>query len=896
MASRSLGTLTLDVIAQVGGFVAGMDKAERSSVKWRKEVEKSAKAVGTAVGAGVATAVTAFTAMMGAAVNSASEISNLAAVANVSVTDFQRMAVGAKTVGIEQDKLADILKDVNDKVGDFLNTGGGGMADFFTQIAPKVGVTAEQFRNLSGSQALGLYVSSLEKAKVSQSEMTFYLEAIASDATALLPLLRNNAAGFREYGDAAEAAGAVMDEKTIWAAKQFGSELTVISQYANSAKIALAAEFMPVLAQLAKDLADTTKEAGGLRSVVHELANDLVEATAVTASLADGTARAFKIAAAVIVSGFSTTMAYLQSIGATANTIMGSVTFGDMSKDFKENADRLTAYAIDHSRTASSVMSEVADAYNKPWSGDVIRDYVKRAREAATELGTIAPPPPGTFTPITPAQQAAAKAAETAAKKLQSQFDTAEEGYKRQIALINTSTDKRKNATEVDKLAFELEEGKLKGLSEAQGKKLEGLAAELDAKKALLKADQDAKKLAALQVNLDEDNRTAKEGLDMELAGAGQGDKSRERFRALLAIEQDYNKQRREMYKEYKEALLAEDPDAEVNYQNETDALDKALKLRLEHQRNFYEQQDEMQGDWLAGVSDAWQNYVDSAADFSEQAGAATESILSDATSSISGSLQGIIKGTESVGDAFGNLAATMANSVLGALTDIAAKWIVVQALKMAGITAETTATVASEATKTTAKLATDAASTASSLTATATVASAQVAAAGTTMTAWLPAALVASVGSFGAAAIVGGTALLAAFALIKGFSGGGYTGAGGVNEPAGVVHKGEVVWSQADIKRFGGVSAVEALRKGKATPKGDLRSAGDSWELPAQVASSSDAAGSNTNVHQVFHVNGDVSPQTVAMIQQGMRQTMSAILQDVGRNGQIMQSIRKKL
>ena len=47
------------------------------------------------------------------------------------------------------------------------------------------------------------------------------------------------------------------------------------------------------------------------------------------------------------------------------------------------------------------------------------------------------------------------------------------------------------------------------------------------------------------------------------------------------------------------------------------------------------------------------------------------------------------------------------------------------------------------------------------------------------------------------------------------GFSGGGYTGLGGVHEEAGVVHKGEVVWSQKDIQRFGGVAAVEALRKG---------------------------------------------------------------------------------
>ena len=48
-------------------------------------------------------------------------------------------------------------------------------------------------------------------------------------------------------------------------------------------------------------------------------------------------------------------------------------------------------------------------------------------------------------------------------------------------------------------------------------------------------------------------------------------------------------------------------------------------------------------------------------------------------------------------------------------------------------------------------------------------------------------------------------------------FSEGGYTGEGGKYQPAGIVHKGEVVWSQADVARAGGVGAVEALRKGYA-------------------------------------------------------------------------------
>lgn len=53
----------------------------------------------------------------------------------------------------------------------------------------------------------------------------------------------------------------------------------------------------------------------------------------------------------------------------------------------------------------------------------------------------------------------------------------------------------------------------------------------------------------------------------------------------------------------------------------------------------------------------------------------------------------------------------------------------------------------------------------------------------------------------------------LIAAQTIAGFSDGGYTGNGLKHTPAGIVHKGEVVWSQEDIKRWGGVSVVESMR-----------------------------------------------------------------------------------
>lgn len=343
--------------------------------------------------------------------------------------------------------------------------------------------------------------------------------------------------------------------------------------------------------------------------------------------------------------------------------------------------------------------------------------------------------------------------------------------------------------------------------------------AELEKSNELVKARlENEAKLKAFTENLNDQIALTRQGYENELAGAGMGDRTKSRLQEQLKLQQDYQKQLSRLTRDYGNKSNPTSADTDL-YNAETAKVKAALATQLEDQKKHYQDLDGLRGQWLTGVSESWQNYVDMSVDYNTQAKDATASILGDTTSSISSSLQGIAKGTETLGSAFVNLGQTMAGSILTALSDIAAKWIVTQTLKMAGIGAETSLVVASEGTKAAAKVAADGVATASSLASIGTVLAANLAAAVETLASWAPAALVASVGSFGAAAAVGGTALLAAYALIKGFSGGGYTGDGAVNTPAGIVHKGEVVWSQADIRRSGGVQAVEAMRTGNISP-----------------------------------------------------------------------------
>jgi len=240
-----------------------LDTDEQSFKKGERGMDglsSSAVRMGAVIGA-------AFSAVQGAAValvanyaNNAKEVENLSRVAGEGFEAFQLYAAGAKTVGVEQDKLADIFKDTNDKIGDFLQTGAGPMADFFEQIGPKVGITADMFKDLSGKDALQLYVDGLEKANLSQAEMTFYMEAIASDATLLLPLLKNGGEGFNAMAEEALAAGAVISESGAKSAKALNTSFAMLQMWITGLGNDIAEELIPTVTEVVDAIRGFIKE------------------------------------------------------------------------------------------------------------------------------------------------------------------------------------------------------------------------------------------------------------------------------------------------------------------------------------------------------------------------------------------------------------------------------------------------------------------------------------------------------------------------------------------------------------------------------------------------------------------------------------------------------------
>lgn len=137
---------------------------------------------------------------------------------------------------------------------------------------------------------------------------------------------------------------------------------------------------------------------------------------------------------------------------------------------------------------------------------------------------------------------------------------------------------------------------------------------------------------------------------------------------------------------------------------------------------------------------------------------------------------------------------------------------------------------------------------------------------------------------------------------LAGGKSEGGWTGSGGKYQPAGIVHKGEVVWSQEDIARAGGVGIVEAMRKGwrgyadggtvgmvGMPPAGALT--GAKFNFVFQNAPPGTSASASPNDEGGFDIEvmlGEVDRYIGGQIAQGSGRTYAGIKQRFGSRDQV--------
>jgi hypothetical protein len=313
MAAASLGRLTLDLAVKLGSFEQGMTQAER---KTKDTTEKMGKAFGgfksqvadalggTQIGsivdsfnakigslkggamvAGAAFAgmavggiAVAFGALSKLAIDTAkadAQLLVLANRANTSAENFQILQHAASGLGVTQDQLGSILADVQEKLGEFSATSGGGAADFFDALKNNTKMTEDQIKSFGktlqgkdGIEAIQILNDKMDELGVTSQERRFIFESLASDLAHLAPIFAENGDLLEKYGDALRDAGVIKSGEALEQSKLLAAQTESVRMRFDGLKSQLAEQMMPALNSLLSHFIDGATKGGQFGGVI----------------------------------------------------------------------------------------------------------------------------------------------------------------------------------------------------------------------------------------------------------------------------------------------------------------------------------------------------------------------------------------------------------------------------------------------------------------------------------------------------------------------------------------------------------------------------------------------------------------------------------------------------
>ena len=313
MATSSLGRLTLDLAVRLSEFTDGMSRAERETQDRTQRMQESVTSfrehlaselggtqlggiidsfnerfgsiegsitkvggvlAGMAVG-GIAVGIGALSKMAIETAKADAELAVFANRANTTVANFQTLATASEGLGVNQEQLASILADTQEKLGEFSATGAGGAADFFDALKNNTKMTDDQIKEFGktltgkdGVEAIQLIKNKLDDLGASAQEQRFVFESLGSDLGNLSVIFANGGTILNQYRDALEEAGVIKTKEAIEQSQLLAAQTQSVKIRFDGFKAQLAGQMMPVLSSLAKHFFDGGNKASGFGSII----------------------------------------------------------------------------------------------------------------------------------------------------------------------------------------------------------------------------------------------------------------------------------------------------------------------------------------------------------------------------------------------------------------------------------------------------------------------------------------------------------------------------------------------------------------------------------------------------------------------------------------------------
>lgn len=366
----NVGTLTIEMAANVARLQQDMAKATSVVDSATKSIQKAAGMAGTALGAiGVGLSASVFAGWIKGAINAADEASKLAQKAGLAVKDVAGLTLAFEQSGLTAGDVAGAMSKLS-----------RGMADGNKAFAA-MGLTAQNADGTlkSTRQMLGEVAGKFEGYADGAGKTALAMELFGKSGADMIPLLNGGAAALDEFDAMAKTLGLTLDEETAKNAEKFNDTLDLMGKAGQGVATQIAAQLLPTLTSVAGELFNTMTQGDGLRKTADFLATAL---------------KGLYIVGMTVVRVFSAVGSLLGAVGASIAAALNG--------DFAQASDIWKMHLADNAQAGK----EYADSVKRVWEGTgniavetaakvakgvapVVASGTKAAREAVSEFDKL---------------------------------------------------------------------------------------------------------------------------------------------------------------------------------------------------------------------------------------------------------------------------------------------------------------------------------------------------------------------------------------------------------------------------------------------------------------------------------------------------------------------------
>lgn len=214
------------------------------------------------------------------------------------------------------------------------------------------------------------------------------------------------------------------------------------------------------------------------------------------------------------------------------------------------------------------------------------------------------------------------KGGKSEAEKTADAYDKLIKQQKEQIALQGQNT-------ELAKVKYQVSQGELASLTEAQKKTVLQNATLIDQVKL-------REQLRNYEANLADSNASARAANEAQLLGYGQGSRFRERLQEQFNLRKEFEQKNTDLLRQRQAGEIDE-----TFYQQGLALNKRYLEERLRDQEGYYAASDAQRDDWMTGLSEGYANWVDEATDYSSMAADGMKQAMGGAVTTITDMLNG---------------------------------------------------------------------------------------------------------------------------------------------------------------------------------------------------------------------------------------------------------------